>query len=197
MEPKGNKVIRKLVYFVIFAILVVGFVYLGEKYKDNSKVKTYTINDYYPEADSELFEVVSGSKLISILKSKDSHLILIGSSKSDYSKKYLEEIQSIAKEIGIEKIEYYDLKRDKTQKNSNYYEIRKQLDGNLTTTDGSTQNLLAPSFYILKKGKVVYYNTDTVAMKNTDNVEKYWTEPKEIEFYSEITVAINKYYLNK
>jgi hypothetical protein len=34
-------------------------------------------------------------------------------------------------------------------------------------------------------------------MKNTDNVEKYWTEPKEIEFYSEISVAINKYYLNK
>ena len=197
MEPRGNKIVRKIIYFVIFAILVVGFVYLGEKYKDNSKIKTYTITDYYPEADGELFEVVSGSKLINILKSKDSYLILIGSSKSEYSQKYLAEIQSIAKELNIEKIEYYDLKRDKTQKNSNYYEIRKQLDGFLTTTDGSTQNLLAPSFYILKKGKVVFYNTETVAMKNTDNVEKYWTEPKEIEFYSEISVAINKYYLNK
>ncbi len=197
MEPKGNKIVRKLIYFIIFAVLVAGFVYLGEKYKDNSLVKTYTITDYYPEADGELFEVVSGSRLINILKSKDSYLVLIGSSKSEYSKKYLEEIQSIAKELNIEKIEYYDLRRDKTQKNSNYYEIRKLLNGFLTTTDGSEQNLLAPSFYIIKKGKVAYYNTETVAMKNTDNVDKYWTEPKEIEFYSEITVAINKYYLNK
>ena len=197
MEPKGNKIVRKLIYFIIFAVLVAGFVYLGEKYKGNSLVKTYTITDYYPEADGELFEVVSGSRLINILKSKDSYLVLIGSSKSEYSKKYLEEIQSIAKELNIEKIEYYDLRRDKTQKNSNYYEIRKLLNGFLTTTDGSEQNLLAPSFYIIKKGKVAYYNTETVAMKNTDNVDKYWTEPKEIEFYSEITVAINKYYLNK
>lgn len=153
MEPRGNKIVRKLIYFIIFAVLVAGFVYLGEKYKDNSLVKTYTITDYYPEADSELFEVVSGSRLINILKSKDSYLVLIGSSKSEYSKKYLEEIQSIAKELNIEKIEYYDLRRDKTQKNSNYYEIRKQLNGFLTTTDGSEQNLLAPSFYILKKVK--------------------------------------------
>ena len=197
MEPKGNKIVRKLIYFIIFAVLVAGFVYLGEKYKDNSLVKTYTITDYYPEADGDIFVVVSGSRLINILKSKDSYLVLIGSSKSEYSKKYLEEIQSIAKELNIEKIEYYDLRRDKTQKNSNYYEIRKLLNGFLTTTDGSEQNLLAPSFYIIKKGKVAYYNTETVAMKNTDNVDKYWTEPKEIEFYSEITVAINKYYLNK
>lgn len=197
MEPRGNKVVRKIVYFVLFIILALGFVYLGEKYKDNDKVKIYTINDYYENVDGELFEVVSGSKLINILRSKDNHLIMIGSSASVYSQKYIQEIQSIAKELNVEKIEYYDLKSDKNQKNSNYYEIRNLLDGFLTTTDGSERNLLAPSFYILKKGKVVYYNTETTAMKNTDNPGKYWTEAKEIEFSSEITVAINKYYLNK
>ncbi len=84
----------------------------------------------------------------------------------------------------------------KSQKNSNYYEIRKLLTGNLTTTDGSTRNLLAPSFYIIVNGEVKYYNTETSAMKNTDNPEKYWTEEKEIEFASEISEAINKYYRN-
>ncbi|MBQ4030302.1 MAG: hypothetical protein II625_00990 [Bacilli bacterium] len=197
MEPRGNKIIRKIVYFILFAILILGFVYLGEKYKDNSKVKVYTIEDYYPGIGTDIFQSVSGSKLISILKDKNSHLILVGSSKSVYSQKYIIEIKNIVEELKVDKVIYYDSYSDKSQKNSNYYEIRKLLEGYLTVTDGSEKNLLAPSFYIIKNGEVVYYNTETSAMKNTDNPDKYWTEEKEIEFSSEITSAINKYYINK
>ena len=75
MEPRGNKIIRKIVYFILFAILILGFVYLGEKYKDNSKVKVYTIEDYYPGIGTDIFQSVSGSKLISILKDKNSHSV--------------------------------------------------------------------------------------------------------------------------
>ena len=183
MKPMGNKILRRIIYTVLFIALIVGFVYLGEKYKDNSKVKTFTVEDYYSDISSDYFEAVSGSKLINILKDKNSHLILVGSSKSVYSQKYIKEINSIIKELNVGKVIYYDSYNDKSQKNSNYYEIRKLLDGYLTVTDGSDKNLLAPSFYII--------------MKNTDNPDKYWTEEKEIEFSSEITGAINKYYINK
>ncbi len=194
MEPRGNKIVRRIIYFILFAILIAGFIYLGEKYKDNSKVKVYTIEDYYPDIDSNIFEVVSGSKLINVLKDKGDHLILVGSSKSKYSQKYITELKTVLRELNINNIIYYDSYSDKSQKNSNYYEIRKLLAGNLITTDGSNQNLLAPSFYIIKNGEVKYYNIETAVMKNTDNPEKYWTEDKEIEFTSEISDAINKYY---
>ena len=197
MKPMGNKILRRIIYTVLFIALIVGFVYLGEKYKDNSKVKTFTVEDYYSDISSDYFEAVSGSKLINILKDKNSHLILIGSSKSVYSQKYIKEINSIIKELNVGKVIYYDSYNDKSQKNSNYYEIRKLLDGYLTVTDGSDKNLLAPSFYIIKDGEIKYYNNETAAMKNTDNPDKYWTEEKEIEFSSEITGAINKYYINK
>ena len=196
MEPKGNKIVRKIIYIILFAILIAGFVYLGEKYKSNSEVKVYTIKDYYPNIKTDIFDVVSGSKLINILKSKENHLIMIGSSKSKYSQKYIIELENILKELKINQVSYYDSYSDKSQKNSNYYEIRKLLDGNLTETDGSDRNLLAPSFYIIINGEVKYYNTETSAMKNTDNPEKYWSEEKEIEFASEISEAINKYYRN-
>lgn len=197
MKPMGNKILRRIIYTVLFIALIVGFVYLGEKYKDNSKVKTFTVEDYYSDISSDYFEAVSGSKLINILKDKNSHLILVGSSKSVYSQKYIKEINSIIKELNVGKVIYYDSYNDKSQKNSNYYEIRKLLDGYLTVTDGSDKNLLAPSFYIIKNGEIKYYNNETAAMKNTDNPDKYWTEEKEIEFSSEITGAINKYYINK
>mgnify|MGYP003299276226 CR=1 FL=1 len=91
---------------------------------------------------------------------------------------------------------HYDINNDKAQLNSNYYAIVNLLKGSLVTTDGTDSNLLAPSFYIIKDGKVLYYNTDTVAMKNTEKPSKYWTEEEKQEFNTEITNAINKYYLN-
>jgi hypothetical protein len=99
--------------------------------------------------------------------------------------------------MNLDKVLYYDLASDKRQKNSNYYEIRKLLEGYSVTTDGGTRNILAPSFYIIKEGKIVYYNIETAAMKNTDSVEKYWTEEKEVEFTTEIINAITKYYFKQ
>ena len=98
---------------------------------------------------------------------------------------------------GAKFIKYYDIINDKAQGNSNYYKIVEKLDGYLTTTDTSVNNLLSPSFYIIENGKVKYYNTETSAMKNTDTVEDYWTLNQEFKFKDEITNAINKYYLNK
>ena len=103
----------------------------------------------------------------------------------------------VIEELELQDVYYYDIINDKAQANSNYYELIELLDGYLITTDISENNLLAPSLYIIDKGKVKYYNIETSAMKNTDKVNDYWTEEKEIEFKTEISDAINKYYLNK
>lgn len=193
---KTKSIIRKVIYGILFLLMILAFIYLGDKYADNSKTKTLTINDYYSELKSDRFEVVYGSKMISLLK-EGKNIIFIGSKNSEYSKKYIEELNIILDQLKIEKVYYYDIVYDKSQKNSNYYEIRELLKGSLTTTDGSKNNLLAPSLYIIDNGEVKYYNTETVAMKNTDTVENYWTTDHQIKFSSEITLAINNYYLNK
>lgn len=198
MSDKTKGIIRKVVYAILFLVMIGAFIYLGEKYASNSEPKVWVISDFYNDLDvsNETYEVIRGKKMISLLKDGKS-LIFIGSKSSSYSVKYMEELNKVIKDNKIEKVYYYDLDNDKGQRNSNYYEIRELLNGYLTITDDSNNNLLAPSFYIVDGGKVKYYNTDTVAMKNTDTIESYWTEDKEIEFRQEISEAINKYYLNK
>ncbi len=198
MSDKTKGIIRKVVYAILFLVMIGAFIYLGEKYASNSEPKVWVISDFYNDLDvsNETYEVIRGKKMISLLKDGKS-LIFIGSKSSSYSVKYMEELNKVIKDNKIEKVYYYDLDNDKGQRNSNYYEIRELLNGYLTITDDSNNNLLAPSFYIIDGGKVKYYNTDTVAMKNTDTIESYWTENKEIEFRQEISEAINKYYLNK
>ena len=193
---KSKSIIRKIIYFILFGLMIFAFIYLSEKYKDNSVEKIPTIKDYYTNIDEKSFKVKRGGEVIQVIKN-GKQLLLIGNSTKETSKKYIEEIEIILKELEIENANYYDLRSDKEQKNSNYYEIRNLLEGYLSSSDTSDMNLLSPSFYIIDNGKVQYYNTDTTIMRNTDKLENYWTEEKEIEFRAEITAAINKYYLNK
>ena len=194
MKTKG--ILRKAIYAVVFVAMIASFIYLGNKYAGNSEIKVLDITDFYKNINKENFEVIKGGKFISLFK-KGKHIIVIGNSKSEYSQKYMQEINSIVEELALEDVYYYDIINDKAQANSNYYELIELLDGYLITTDISENNLLAPSLYIIDKGKVKYYNIETSAMKNTDKVNDYWTEEKEMEFKTEISNAINKYYLNK
>lgn len=194
MRRKG--LLRKAIYLVLFIALGVCFVLISEKYKDNSKLDIIEISDYYEGLNDKQYTVIGGVKFINLLENDGKHLVVIGNHKSEWSKYYVEELDKVIEVSDIKNVYHYDINNDKAQLNSNYYAIVNLLKGSLVTTDGTDSNLLAPSFYIIKDGKVLYYNTDTVAMKNTEKPSKYWTEEEKQEFNTEITNAINKYYLN-
>lgn len=193
---KTKAIIRKIIYAIIFIAMIISFIYLGNKYAGNSEIKVLDITDFYQDVNKKNFKTIKGGEFIKLFD-KGKHVIVIGSSKSEYSKKYISEINEIIETNNLKNIYYYDIINDKAQANSNYYDLIELLDGFLITTDMSDKNLLAPSLYIIDNGKVKYYNIETSTMKNTDKVKDYWTTEKEIEFKQEITNAINKYYLNK
>lgn len=197
MSKKTKSIIRKIIYLILFSLMILAFIYLSDKYAARSERKVMTFNDYYQNIETKRYDVIKSNTLIKYLKGDDEkHLILIGSHTSKWSKEYAKILTEVFDELNIKNVKYYNLNSDKSQKNANYYEIKELLNGSLSTTDGSENNVLAPSLYIINDGKVKYYNIDTVVMKNTTAPKDYWTEEKISKFKIEITNAINKYYLN-
>ena len=123
------------------------------------------------------------------------YIVFIGNHESKWSEAYAYILTECLEELNI-RINYYDLYSDKNQKNSNYYKIRERLKNYLVSTDDSDNNLLAPSLYIVDKGKIEYYNIATVAVKNNTRVEEYWTNYNRESFKREIKNNIKRYYLN-
>lgn len=193
-KDKTIQLIRKIIYIVLFSAIIGCFIYLSNKYS-NEEPETKKISDYYEIEDTSMYQVINGSEMINKIK-KGTNIIFIGSETSDWSKKYIEIITPIFKTFDIETVYYYDLNNDKAQKNSNYYDIKELLKGSLTTTDGSKSNLLAPSLYIIDNGEVKYYNTETVAMRNTTTPNSYWNEERKKNFKIELEDALLNYYLN-
>ncbi len=193
-KEKTLSIIRKIIYLLMFALVIFGFVYLSNKY-ENKDTEVKYITDYYKDLKSEKYEVINGTQMINYVK-RGKNIIIIGSETSEWSKKLMTIVDPIFDTFGIDKVYYYDINNDKAQKNSNYYKIKELLKGSLTTTDGSNSNLLAPSIYIVDNGKILYYNTDTVAMKNTIEIDEYWNEENLIKFQIEFEQALVNYYLN-
>jgi hypothetical protein len=191
-----KKWIKKVVYAVLFIAMIGAFIYLSEKYKSNADDPVRVITDYYDlKLDKDKYTVITGGGFINLIQ-HGRNIIIVGSKTSSWSKEFVKQLDIAFSELEIDKVYYYDINNDKSQKNSNYYKIKELLNGSLTTTDGSKSNLLAPSLYIIIDGEVKYYNVDTVAMKNTIQVEDYWKEEKKLEFRKEVKEAITKYYLN-
>ncbi len=202
-KDKKKCIIRKIIYFILFALIILGFLGISKKYANNHLEQVAEFKDYYPEETKTYFQVINGNETARKIK-KGHHIIFIGNSDSKWSVAYAKELNRLFNNLvndGVlskdDNIFYYDLANDKYQKNSKYYDIRRYLKGALVTIDDDENNLLTPVLYIVKDGQIEYYNIATVAMKNKDEVADYWTEEHELMFEEEITEAIQKYYLNK
>ena len=200
---KKSSIIRKIIYLLLFTLIIMGFLAISKKYASNHIEQVVEFKDYYPEEKKSHFQVINGNETVRKIK-KGHHIIFIGNSESKWSVAYAKQLNKLFNNLVDNKtlskdsnIYYYDLANDKYQKNSKYYDIRRYLKGALVTIDDDDNNLLTPVLYIVKDGQIEYYNIDTVAMKNKDDISDYWTEEQELMFEEEITEAIQNYYLNK
>ena len=184
---------QKIIYLIIIILLFGVFVYVSKKYT-REDVEGVKFNDYYKDIDGSHIDLIFGSEFIKLIDDEDVHVFLIGDRENEWSQKYVELVSSIVNDLGVD-IYYYDIVNDKSQENSNYYRIVKKLNGYLMSDDSSDNNFLSPSLYIIKDGKVLFYDAETSVVKNSDEVDAYWTEEKEQAFRQKITAEIYKYVL--
>jgi hypothetical protein len=184
---------QKIIYLIIIILLFGVFVYVSKKYT-REDVEGVKFNDYYKDIDGSHIDLIFGSEFIKLIDDEDVHVFLIGDRENEWSQKYVELVSSIVKDLDVD-IYYYDIVNDKSQENSNYYRIVKKLNGYLMSDDSSDNNFLSPSLYIIKDGKVLFYDAETSVVKNSDEVDAYWTEEREQAFRQKITAEIHKYVL--
>ena len=66
MTTKTKNILRKVIYTIIFIAMLSAFIYLGNKYADNSEIKGLTINDYYKNIKKDNFKVISVTKFMKL-----------------------------------------------------------------------------------------------------------------------------------
>ena len=93
-KEKKNCLVRKLTYFILFALIICGFLGISKKYANNHLEQVVLFSDYYPNETKSYFQVINGNETVRKIK-KGHHIIFIGNSDSKWSVAYAKELNRL------------------------------------------------------------------------------------------------------
>ena len=140
-----------IIYIILFIVFIALFIYFGtlenttKKTSDSDKFK----NEYKEVNEDNVFVYLNAAETLDYIK-KDNILILFGMKNNSFVGNYANILNEVAKNVGIEKIYYYDL-----------------------TEDGS-KNIYAPSLLVKNDGIITYFDDEDAIVHGETNANDYF-----------------------
>ncbi len=166
---------QMVVSLILFCIFMAGFVYFGTKdYSVNEITDSEKfVNEHKEVVGDNVFTYINNTDAYSYIKRHDV-LILFGIRNSDWVGYYANILNEIAKEVGIEKIYYYDITDDRKDANATYESIVYYLKDYVMHLDDGKMNLYGPTLLIKKNGVITYFDDETATVKGSMTASEYW-----------------------
>ena len=181
MEKSQNKKFFKsnlemVVTITIFILCIMGFIYFGNiDYKKDLPKDNVLMNIEHKEVDiNNVYEYVNATQANSFI-SRNNVIILFGSN-NEWTGYYAKLLNEVAKEMGINKIYYYDITDDRERKNATYQNIVSSLNNYALHLDDNQVDLYAPTLLIKNKGVIVLFDDDTSYMHGNMTPSEYWND---------------------
>lgn len=164
-----------IIYIILFVIFIVLFIYFGtlenttKKASDSDKFK----NEYKEVNEDNVFVYLNAAETLDYIK-KDNILILFGMKNNSFVGNYANILNEVAKNVGIEKIYYYDLTEDRKIKNGTYQSIVNYLKDYAVSLDDGSKNIYAPSLLVKNDGIITYFDDEDAIVHGETNANDYF-----------------------
>ncbi len=188
-----KKLIKNILCFLAFAIMIYLFILFGTKdYSVKIEDNVRFAQEYKDISKNNVFVYTNGHEILNILNGK-SGIIFMGFPSNEWSHYYADYLNEIALLNDIDKIYYYDFKKDRELNNTTYVNIVNKLKDYLYITDTNYVDLFAPSIWIIKDGKVIFTDSEVYTISATMTPKEYFTDYKKNLFMSTLDNAIKEY----
>ena len=187
-----KKVLRGMIYLILFAILIWGFIYLGKKdFSTNISDAELFSKEYKAVSSDNPFVYVTSSDVLDILKNKTG-IILVGFQSNAWMQEYVKQLYPILRDNNIKKVYYYDVLEDRTKKAKNFREIEDLLSNYLKITDMGVEYLFTPALIFVKNGEVVNYDDETSLVSINMQPNTYWDNDTISAFRDKINIYLSE-----
>lgn len=185
---------QMIVQFLIFIICIVLFIVIGKTdFKKNEKTESEKFSSLYNLVEQDnLFHFSDATEILNIINGR-SGIILMGFPLNKWTNYYADILDDVSKELGVDKIYYYDFLKDRDESNGTYETIVNKLSVYVTVDDEGTKDLHAPTLLVVKNGEVIGYFDDTSMLKGTVTPEVYYTDYQRGITYEGFKTAIIEY----
>lgn len=184
---------KSILKFVIFAIMIYLFAYLGTKdYHNDVSDNVRFATEYKDITKNNVFAYVNENKVLDILNGK-SGIVFMGFSSNIWSHYYAEYLNEVAIKKQVQEIYYYDFLKDRKLNNKVYNQIVNKLKDFLNFNDSGSMDLCAPTVVIVKNGEITYFENEICALKGEVKPENYFTDYRKNLIKSNFGIAIQAF----
>lgn len=193
ISMKNKRIVKKITTLLLFVVMIILFIHFGTKeynikVKDNVKFS----NEYKDISKNNIFVYAKEHEILDILNGK-SGIIFMGFSSNIWSHYYADYLNEVAIINEIDKIYYYDFKKDRQMNNQTYLNIVNKLQDYLYSTDTGSFDVSAPTIIVVKDGKIIYFDDEVSRIKGNISPEEYFTDYKKNLFFANIDNSLKEF----
>ncbi len=195
MKNKGKWIV---IGTLILIISILSIVFITEKnVTKQKKEKDIANGEKFSKEYKELTKdnVYTYKKIEDIIKILEhgTALVYLGFPECPWCQRYVVYLNEVAKEEGLEKIYYYNIKEDREKNTDNYQKLVSILGENLQYDKEGNRRIYAPSIIAVKSGKIVGFDDETAYdTKGHKTPDDYWNKEEIKELKKKLTKMVKK-----
>lgn len=175
------------VLLLLIASLVVYFVFIK---KDNNTDNIKFSKEYTSVSKDNVFVYRSKDEIINILE-HGTGIVYLGYPECPWCMAYVVLLNEIAKNEGIEKIYYYNIREDRKNNTEFYQKVVSILNDYLNYDEEGKKRIFVPNVTFVKEGKIIFNDNET-SLISEGTPSEYWTEEKKTLFNEKFRKNINE-----
>lgn len=175
------------VLLLLIASLVVYFVFIK---KDNNTDNIKFSKEYTSVSKDNVFVYRSKDEIINILE-HGTGIVYLGFPECPWCEAYVVLLNEIAKNEGIEKIYYYNIREDRDDNTKFYQKVVSILSDYLDYDEEGRKRIFVPNITFVKEGKIIFNDNET-SLISEGTPSEYWTEEKKKLFNEKLRKNINE-----
>lgn len=175
------------VLLLLIASLVVYFVFIK---KDNNTDNIKFSKEYTSVSKDNVFVYRSKDEIINILE-HGTGIVYLGYPECPWCMAYVPLLNEIAKNEGIEKIYYYNIREDRKNNTEFYQKVVSILNDYLDYDEEGKKRIFVPNVTFVKEGKIIFNDNET-SLISEGTPSEYWTEEKKTLFNEKFRKNINE-----
>ena len=189
-NKKKNLLIIALIIIIIFLSIILFLAIRKEEYKDAIKFA----KEYTEVGEEHVFVYRTAEEVLKLMK-HGTGVVYLGFPECPWCQTYAKYLNEVAKEVGVDKIYYYNILEDRTNNTQTYQEIVKLLEENLEYDDEGNRRIYVPNVSFHVAGKIIGNDLETAYdTKGFKTPEEYWSEEEVQELKTRLTTYMEEVY---
>lgn len=192
-----NKKYKDYIIYGILGIVLVGIIVLLiiNGVKNNIPDNEKFANEYTEVGKNNVFVYRDAGEIIKILEG-GTGIVYLGFPECPWCQAYVPMLNEVAKEEGVEKIYYFNIREDRQENSKDYQKIVKIVKNFLMKDDEGNERIFVPDIYAVQNGKILSHNNETSVIDSDITPSQYWTDTKKSEIKTIFKNMISDVYSN-